>query len=166
MPLLRKILLAVMLLVVVFLLAMLSHPLSPAVNNNSGLPMSTLSIGAETLSVEIAATPKARAQGLSGRASLKSGTGMFFVFQQNGDWGFWMKDMQFPIDIIFIGETGAVTTVYKNISPDTYPQVFYPEVASRFVLEVPAGFAETHQITQGSTFIVPSDVRVLGEVTP
>ncbi|OGC83275.1 hypothetical protein A3D68_00990 [Candidatus Adlerbacteria bacterium RIFCSPHIGHO2_02_FULL_52_17] len=73
-----------------------------------------------------------------------------FVFDTEGEWGIWMKDMNFPIDIIWVGQDGTVVTVAKDVSPDTYPQAFYPSVPARFVLEVPAGFVAAHDIDEGS----------------
>jgi hypothetical protein len=120
----------------------------------------TVTIGTTTLQVEVESTEAAREQGLSGRTSLPEGTGMLFVFQQDGNWGFWMKDMNFPIDIIFISATptpgaGTVVSVAPNASPEGYhqnpPQVFYPPTAVRYVLEVPAGFAAAHGVVPGTT---------------
>ncbi|HXK31556.1 MAG TPA: DUF192 domain-containing protein, partial [Candidatus Paceibacterota bacterium] len=81
---------------------------------------------------------------------LKDGRGMLFVFDTEGEWGICMKDMNFPIDIIWVGQDGTVVTVAKDVSPDTYPQAFYPSVPARFVLEVPAGFVAAHDIDEGS----------------
>ena len=123
-------------------------------------PTQTVTIGTTTVQVEVESTEAAREQGLSGRTSLPDGRGMLFVFQQDGDWGFWMKDMNFPIDIIFISATqtpnvGSVVSVAVNASPEGYhqnpPQIFYPPTAVRYVLEVPAGFAAAHNVVQGTT---------------
>lgn len=75
---------------------------------------------------------------------------MLFVFDTEGEWGIWMKDMHFPIDIIWASQDGTVVTVAKDISPDTYPQAFYPSVPARYVLEVPAGFVAAHDVAEGS----------------
>ena len=105
--------------------------------------------GTTAVSVEVAATPAARERGLSGRASLAAGEGMLFVFDNDGNWGFWMKDVNFPIDIIWADSAGRVVTVLPSVSPNTYPQVFYPSLPARYVLETPAGFAATNNIYEG-----------------
>jgi uncharacterized membrane protein (UPF0127 family) len=91
--------------------------------------------------------------GLSGRASLAEGKGMLFVFEKPDTYGFWMKDMNFPIDMIFIGEDKKVVTVVAHASPESYkknpPEVFYPAKPVLFVLEVPAGFAKEHGVEEG-----------------
>ena len=52
--------------------------------------------------IEVADTDASRQQGLSDRDGLCAECGMLFVFPQNGYYGFWMKDMNFNIDIVFL----------------------------------------------------------------
>ena len=118
------------------------------------LPMTTITIGTTTLQVEVATTEIETQQGLSGRPSLALGSGMLFIFDPPRVPGFWMKDMLFPLDIIFIDQKGRVVTVHKNIAPQTYPTTFRPSVPARYVLEVPAGFADTHRIAEGAKVVV------------
>ena len=117
-----------------------------------------VTVGTTTIAVGVANTPTARAQGLSGRASLPDSSGMLFVFDMPGNYGFWMKDMQFPLDIIFADASGRIVSVYQNLSPQTYlanpPQVFYPAAPALYVLEVPAGFAAAHGISVGMHFVL------------
>jgi uncharacterized membrane protein (UPF0127 family) len=109
-----------------------------------------VTIGTTVVSVELADTPALRVQGLSGRQSPSEGEGMLFIFEEEGNWGFWMKDMLFPIDILWAGSDGTIISIAKDVSPSTYPQAFYPtEPAAKYVLEVPAGFAKRHNIVEG-----------------
>ena len=112
--------------------------------------VSTVNIGGTTVSVDIASTKATRERGLSGRLALAPNTGLLFIFDQDGMWGFWMKDMLFSIDIIWTDAAGRVVTVAPNLSPQTYPQVFYPTAPAHYALEVPAGFAAAHSIQEGS----------------
>ncbi len=114
-----------------------------------------IQIGTSTVAVEIAATPRDRQQGLSGRSSLLTGTGMLFVFDTPGEYGFWMKDMLFAIDMVFVDEKGLVVTVDRNISPATYPQAYYPSKFIKYVIELPAGYSDQHGITQGTRVVLP-----------
>lgn len=113
----------------------------------------TVYFGNTAVSVEVESTPAAREQGLSGRVSLPAGHGMLFVFDSDYPWGFWMKDMNFPIDIIWADSSGRVVTVLPSVSPETYntspPQTFKPSLPARYVLEVPAGFAAANNIYEG-----------------
>ena len=126
------------------------------VSRRPSLETETVKIGNTTVAVAVASTTASREQGLSGSVSLPEGRGMLFVFPQDGAWGFWMKDMNFPIDIIWIDAAGKVITIAASLSPATYPQVFYPAAPSRYVLEVPAGFASRHGIDIGTVAIMPA----------
>jgi uncharacterized membrane protein (UPF0127 family) len=114
----------------------------------------TVVSGSTTIAVEVADTHLSRRQGLSGRTALPEGTGMLFAFEQEGAWGIWMKDMHFPIDIVWMDSAGRVLTVAHDVSPATYPNSFYPDAPSRYVLELPAGYARTHGIAEGSELVV------------
>ena len=65
------------------------------------------------------------------------------MFEKPEKEGFWMKDMKFSIDIIWIDENMSVIHIEKSLSPDTYPKVYYPESPAKYVLEVSAGQADS-----------------------
>lgn len=60
--------------------------------------------------------------------------------------------MRINIDIVWANDT--VVTVLHDVSPSTYPEVFYPQTPARYVLELPAGYAAAHGIAEGMEFIV------------
>lgn len=115
----------------------------------------TVQVGNASFAVDIARTDEERKKGLSGRASLAAGTGMLFSFPQSGTHGFWMHAMQFPIDIIWIGADRTVVSVHSSVTPDTYPEIFYPKTPAQFVLEVPAGSAFREGIKKGAPVKLP-----------
>jgi len=125
-------------------------------SSTATLPTKEITVGTTTIMVELATDQTEDEQGLSGRASLPQGRGLLMAFAQDGDWGIWMKDMLFPIDILFISENGSVVSIDANVSPDTYPQAFYPPLAVRYVLELPAGYAAAHNIVADSKFDLSS----------
>lgn len=88
---------------------------------------------------EIADTDSERVQGLSGRKDISSDYGLLFVFPTSGSYGFWMKDMHVSIDIAWLSEDGTVLKIEENVSPSTFPAVFYPPRPVRLVLETKAG---------------------------
>lgn len=94
------------------------------------------------MQIEIADTNAARVQGLSGRSALADDYGMLFVFEDVGRYGFWMKDMYLVIDIIWIKDNGEIVGIEREVSPETYPTVFYPPEPVRYVLEIAGGSAE------------------------
>lgn len=122
----------------------------PVVVEETSASISILPVPIPLKSVIIVDTDEKRMRGLSGMKTLPNDTGMFFVFDTSGKYGFWMKDMLFPIDIIWLDEDFKIITVAEDIFPNSYPQVFYPERAARYVLEVTSGVAERNHYVKGS----------------
>jgi hypothetical protein len=97
-------------------------------------------VGKQRFRVEVAATESARERGLSGRTSLQAGAGMWFVLPAPGLHGFWMKDMGFPIDLVWVSPDQVVVGVerLKPCGPHACPIHYAPRPAI-YVLEVNAG---------------------------
>lgn len=111
-----------------------------------------LKIGEAVLQIEIADSPAARAQGLSGRKNLSENAGMLFVFEQSGYYNFWMPDMKFSLDIIWIDEENTIIGFAENAPPliDKKNVVLYqPPSPVKYALEVNAGFVAKHNIVVG-----------------
>jgi len=126
------------LVIAIFALVLLALFFNLDFNKQENLQTTQIQIGSKVFTAEIAQSLNARVQGLSGRKSLAKGKGMFFISDKEDFQGFWMKDMNFPIDIIWIGRDLKVKDITYNISPITYPEVFYSKVPIQFVLEVNA----------------------------
>ncbi len=97
-------------------------------------------VGAQSYRVEVAATDATRERGLSGRPSLPADAGMWFALPAPGMHGFWMKDMGFPIDLVWIGPDQRVLGSLRlaPCGPNTCP-IYYPPAPAAYVLEVNAG---------------------------
>lgn len=108
-----------------------------------------IKVGDSPLTVHVAANGAARSQGLSGRVSLGNEEGALFLFPTADRYGFWMKDMKFPLDIIWVGDNGRVAAVSTNLTPDTYPTIFSAPVPVRQVIEVNSGWVIAHQVSPG-----------------
>jgi uncharacterized membrane protein (UPF0127 family) len=107
--------------------------------------------GSTTLDVEIATTPAARERGLSGRTTpLLDTRGILFIFDHPDTYTFWMPDMHFAIDIIWIGADGTIVDIKKNATPESYPSAFKPSAPAVYVLEVGTGNAEKWGWKQGT----------------
>lgn len=119
-------------------------------DQQAGSDLQTIYIGDSVVRVTVVDTPEARSKGLSGRERLARGEGMLFIFPEEGIYGFWMKDMLFPIDIVWISADKKVISIDKNVSPETYPEVFEPPFPIRYVLELPAGEAEEYTVHPSS----------------
>lgn len=112
----------------------------------------TLNIKDIVIFVDVAEDNATRAQGLSGRKSLKDDQGMLFVFETLGIYKFWMKEMNFPIDIIWFDGNQKIVHIEKNVLPESYPKLFGPDEETKYVLEVAAGFSTKNDLKVGDTF--------------
>lgn len=110
-----------------------------------------VTIGGKTIKVEMAQTLVERERGLSGKTILPEGTGMLFIFEKPDYYGFWMKDMNFPIDIIWIGRDYKIVDVSADVSPSTFPKTFSPKEPVQYILEVNSGWAEQNKVAVGDS---------------
>lgn len=108
-----------------------------------------IKIGGVEVKVELAITPEVKSRGLGERVSMGANEGMLFVFKESGKYAFWMRDMKFSIDIIWITEGQEVAYIKKNVSPDSYPEIFRSDENAKYVLEVPAFFADKNNLKLG-----------------
>ena len=118
-------------------------------------PVPVVTVGSAALTVELALTPAQRVQGLSGRPELARGTGMLFVYTQEGRHSFWMIDMNFPLDLVWISAQCTVIEITSNVPPPAPGQTsaelprYVPETPVQYVLEVNAGDMESAGIQVG-----------------
>lgn len=113
-------------------------------------------INNKQINIDIATTTEKKMRGLSGQDNILSNQGLLFVFENSDKYGFWMKEMKFPIDIIWIDEKNKVVTINKSVLPDSFPKVYYPNKKVKYVLETEAGFADINNIKVGDFVILPN----------
>jgi uncharacterized membrane protein (UPF0127 family) len=84
------------------------------------------------------------------RNKLLQNRGMLFVFEEEKIHTFWMKNMRFPLDIIWIDSDKKIVEIYKDAQPckETCDSII-PKSRAKFVLEVNAGFVEKYKIKAG-----------------
>lgn len=118
----------------------------------SSLPI--VDIGTEdgtVIKAEVAASASDRAVGLMHRESIGESEGMYFVFDTDGPHTFWMRNVNFAIDILWLdGDMKVVDIATAKPCAEKCPG-YAPATPARYVLEIPAGFAAAHSITTGST---------------
>ena len=126
----------------------------PPPTPTSDLALPLVTIGPFTWPVELALTGEQQAQGLSGRAELAAGAGMLFVWNQESRRAFWMPDMNFPLDLVWLNGDCAVTHITHNAPPQApgqsqadLPRYTVDQV--QYVLEINAGEAAQHGIKVG-----------------
>ena len=105
------------------------------------------------VNIEVADTEALRTLGLSNRRYLGDYDGMLFVFDENVNIPFWMKDTFINLDIIFIDEKGFIVDIKENNEPcsDSYCPQILSDQEYRYVLEVNGGFAQTNGVKEGQS---------------
>jgi len=128
---------------------------------NPPLATNPIRIGSTTFMAELATTTVEQSRGLSFRADLAEGTGMLFTFR-SGIQNFWMKDMNFPIDMIWIAGN-KVAGFVENAEPQPgvplWKLTVYtsPDGVDK-VLEVNAGIVSKDGIAVGDSVTVGQGV--------
>jgi len=100
-----------------------------------------------TYTLAVATSANDQAHGLGGVDALPTDRGMAFVYTGDEQRCFWMKDMHFPIDIIWLDHAKTVTHIETNVSPSTYPQQFCN--TGMYVVELNTGEAARAGLTAG-----------------
>jgi uncharacterized membrane protein (UPF0127 family) len=111
-----------------------------------------VTVNGQLLSAVISATPEQRTRGLSVKNSLAQDEAMLFVFDNEARHRFWMKDMKFPIDIIWISSEKTVVDIEHELQPcnlGVLCSTYEPDDDSLYVLETVSGFAQKHDIVKG-----------------
>ena len=102
--------------------------------------------------VDLAKTPEQQAKGLSIKNTLNENEGMLFIFDTPKEYSFWMKDMKFPIDIMWIGSDNKIVYIEKNLQPCAFflfCTSYSPHANSKYVLEVPSNYTAKNSIVIG-----------------
>ena len=108
-----------------------------------------IKIAGQNIKVILALNAGTQEQGLSGKSGLEENSGMLFVFEKPSKYYFWMKGMNFPIDIIWITEDLKVSYIKKNAQPESFLETYGPDTDIKYVLEVVAGFSEKNNLKVG-----------------
>jgi len=106
-----------------------------------------LTIGNKELFVEIADTPKKREMGLMFREKMPYDVGMLFVFEEESDLSFWMKNTRIPLSIAFIKANGDIINI---IDMQPFDQRSHKSAQkAKFALEVNQGWFDKNGIVEG-----------------
>lgn len=117
-------------------------------------PRYLVTVGDVVVVADVAKTPREITQGLSGADPLGEDEGMLFVFAEKKQPAFWMKDMRFDLDMIWIADS-AVVDIHENVpalppgTPDSELPLYIPKEPVDHILEVNAGFVEDNGIVIG-----------------
>lgn len=106
-----------------------------------------LQIKGQIFHLEVVKTEKDKQIGLSKYKTFPQDKGMLFLFDKEGFYSFWMKDMKFPIDIIYI-KGNKITTIYGNV-PINNLKIYSPTQPSDKVLEINANLSKKYGFKTG-----------------
>lgn len=117
------------------------------------LDTASMTAASTTITVLLAQTPAEQSRGLSGREGLDADMGMLFIYDRADRYTFWMPDMHFPIDIIWVDTDWRIVDIAARVLPESYPATFAPKAPGRYVLEVNAGNAAAWGWEVGTQFV-------------
>jgi len=114
-----------------------------------------ITIGDVTLDAEIADDSEKIEKGLMFREMLPENRGMLFIFEEERKYQFWMMNMKFNIDMIWLDANGKVVHIVEDAEPcidaaHTSLCTFTPDEPAKYVLEVNSGFVQKHKINEDS----------------
>lgn len=121
-----------------------------ACTNTPATDLKTVIINKQEIKVELADTSQKRSQGLSDRQSLPADQGMLFIFDDYSQPGFWMKDMYFPLDIVWLKDS-TIVKIDKNVPVEKNQNltIYKPPQPINYVLELNAGYTDKNNIKIG-----------------
>lgn len=109
-----------------------------------------VTINGKTLQLEIANTPSSIVQGLSGRKAMANDEGMLFIMPNVENQNFWMKDMKFSLDIIYLREGRVVDiSTLQRPSLASIPS-HQSKTEADMILELREGMAEVYGLSIGT----------------
>ena len=119
-------------------------------------------LGSETFKVEVAATERARQLGLMHRKSMPQDRGMLFVFADERELSFWMKNTHIPLDIVYADRNGKVVSI-KQMQPLDESAV-PSDGPSKYAIEINQGAAARAGVKVGDVISIPEEAREARDV--
>ena len=126
-----------------------AKPVGRASAHSSGGQSSAAEPAQGGYQLEVASTPAAQQQGLSGRDQIAGDKGMLFTYPKLDDHCMWMKDMKFDIDIIWLNAEKRIVSIVPDAKPSSYPQTYCAK--SKYVIELQAGQTTARGLRVGGT---------------
>lgn len=150
-------------LVILLLVIVVASKYSTTYFTDRALPFpfsraATATVNNQTFKLYLATSDKDRMTGLSERTSMPQDYGMLFEFEKPDYYSFWMKNMKFPIDIIFLKDN-KIVTIYPNLQPPTASSeetlpILKPEEPANKVLEINAGLSQKYNLKKGDSIVI------------
>ena len=100
------------------------------------------------IDIEIADNAQDRAKGMMHRTNMPDNRGMLFIFSQEGEQSFWMKNTLISLDIMYVNKNKEIVTIYKHTQP--YSENPIPSFKkAMYVVETIAGFCDKYNVEEG-----------------
>jgi len=152
----NKILLIIVIALIIIPIIILNKNLSAKSSIQMTKPF--VSINNNSFKIDVARTTEEKIKGLSGKTSLPQNAGMLFVFDKPDIYDFWMRDMKFPLDIVWI-YNDKIVTIVDNLQPTSETNLmkiprFKSVLPADKVLEVNAGIANKYNLKVGDKVII------------
>lgn len=131
----------ILLIILIFLFSFMMFFLEEVLSENK---INAVCISKNCFEVEIADNQIKRQIGLSSYDSLDKDSGMLFIFESEDEYSFWMKNMSFPLDIIWINEEREIVYIAQSVSPcnDLDCPLIKPNKKAIYILEINSGLAD------------------------
>lgn len=119
-------------------------------------PQNNVCFNKKCINVEVMKTPEQRQLGLMFREDLEEENGMLFIFEEPKELAFWMMNVNFPIDIVFINENRKIVSISKNATPcfEEPCERYYSKSDAMYVVEVIAGFSDKYELKNGDEVVI------------
>ncbi len=126
-----------------------------AARNGNQVSLAKVTVNKQVFTTEVARTPKTQEEGLSDRKNLAQDHGMLFIFSKPGRYSFWMRRMNFPLDLIYINGT-KIVQIFNNVPPpsdknSTNLPIYQSTQPADKVLEINGGLSQKYGFKKGDT---------------
>ena len=127
----------------------------PATQSEAGVVR--MRLGRESFTLEVADTPKKQQLGLMHRKSMPQDRGMLFVFEDERERSFWMKNTHIPLDIIYVSAAGKVVSIeqMKPLDETSVPS----DGPAKYAIELNEGAAGRAGVATGDVLAIPDEAR-------
>jgi uncharacterized membrane protein (UPF0127 family) len=108
-----------------------------------------LKVGEKVFLINTVSTAALKSLGLSYTKKICDNCGMLFVFEEADYHSFWMKDMNYDLDIVFIDQDKNISEVFKNVKKENFPEKIQNKNIAQYVLEINSGAFDKYDLNIG-----------------
>jgi uncharacterized membrane protein (UPF0127 family) len=125
--------------------------------SGNGLPTADMQIGKKTFELELARSDADQEKGLMDRDAMPGDHGMLFIFTDEKELDFWMKDTRIPLDILFLDHSGRIVSIHTMKPYDL--STTSSDFPAKYAIELNAGAAGDAPAHVGDVIAIPPGAR-------